>query len=332
MNLVTGATGHIGNVLVRQLLERGERVRALLWRGEDASPLAGLAVDTVEGDVLDPASLRAALDGIEVVYHLAGVISIMPGRNSLVHRINVEGTRNVIEAVCEMGVRRLIYTSSIHAIHRAPHGTVIDESVPFDTFNAVSTYDHSKAEASLNVLASICKGLDAVIACPTGVIGPYDFRRSELGQVILDYVSHKPQLYVDGAYDFVDVRDVARGLILTREKGCTGETYILSGEQMTVRGLLEALREITGKHIPHFRMPMKLARFAARFMPLYYRLSSARPRFTPYSLETLEGNSVISHAKARRELGYAPRALRESLADTVRWFVENRHRLSGVAG
>jgi dihydroflavonol-4-reductase len=254
----------------------------------------------------------------------------MPGTDKLVHRVNVEGTRNIVQAACQAGVRRLVYTSSIHAIHRAPHGTVIDETIPFDTFNALSTYDHSKAEASLNVLASISRGLDVVIACPTGVVGPYDYRRSEMGQLILDCVLRKPALYVDGAYDFVDVRDVADGLILAAEKGRTGETYILSGERLTVRGLLDTVWELTGGRFPRIKIPFDLARIAAVFTPLYYRLSKTKPRFTSYSLETLKSNSVISHDKAARELGYQPRSLRESLDDTVQWFLQNRYLLVRV--
>src|SRR5512136_2416534 len=131
MILVTGATGHIGNVLVRKLLDRGERVRALIWRGEDTTPLQGLPVEQVEGDVLDPASLDIAMRGIRTVYHLAGIISIMPGRDPIVWRVNVEGTRNVLAAARKAHVRRLVYTSSIHAIKRAPHGVTMDESLGF---------------------------------------------------------------------------------------------------------------------------------------------------------------------------------------------------------
>src|SRR5512138_3626745 len=135
MILVTGATGHIGNVLCRKLVERGEKVRALVWRGEDTSSIKGLPIEMLEGDVLDINSLRAALRGVKTVFHLAGIISIMPGANPLVQRVNVQGTRNIIAAATEARVRRLIYTSSIHAIHRAPIGTVIDETLPFDMNN-----------------------------------------------------------------------------------------------------------------------------------------------------------------------------------------------------
>jgi dihydroflavonol-4-reductase len=330
MNLVTGATGHIGNVLVRNLLARGQKVRAMLFPGEDPSPLHGLDVERVDADVLDFQSLLAAFQDIEVAYHLAGIITIMPGINQQVQAVNVMGTRNVIQAARLSGVRRLVYTSSIHALSRIPHGTTIDESVPFDPQHAISAYDHSKAQASLEVLEAVRGGLNAVIACPTGVIGPYDYRGSEMGQLILDCVDRKPMFYVDGAYDFVDVRDVAQGLALTAERGRTGESYILSGERLSVLGMMKTVQEVIGKRLLTLKVPMQLAHFSARFTPLYYRLTRTKPRFTPYSLETITSNSVISHAKARRELGYSPRPLAETLADTVRWFLQHRSNQTGL--
>lgn len=331
MLLVTGPTGHIGNVLVRELVRRGEKVRALVLPRDDLTPLVGLDVELVLGDVLDQNSLRRAFDGVQDVFHLAGMISIMPGRNELVRRVNVEGTHNILRAAREANIRRLVYTSSIHALHRVPHGVIIDESVPFDPQHAISDYDQSKAEASLAVLEAAQHGLDAVIACPTGVVGPYDFKGSEMGQIILDCIDKKPQLYVEGAYDFVDVRDVAQGLILAREKGSTGETYILSGERMTVKKLLEMVWGVTGKRFMQMKVPMTLAHFISNFTPTYYRLMKKKPRITPYSIETLLSNSVITHEKASRELGYVPRSLQESLADTVQWFLENRRLLNSAA-
>lgn len=331
MNLVTGATGHIGNVLVRLLLERGEKVRAMVLPGENPLPLQGLDVELVVADVLDFQSLLTAFENVDVVYHLAGIISILPGRDSMVQVVNVLGTRNVIQAALSMGVRRLVYTSSIHALRRVPHGILIDETVPFDPEHAISSYDSSKASASLEVLTAVQNGLDAVIVCPTGVIGPYDYRGSEMGQLILDCVEQKPMLYVDGAYDFVDVRDVAQGLILAGEKGRCGESYILSGERIEVMDIIRIVQEILGKRLFRMKIPMSLAQLAAGITPLYYRLSHVRPRFTPYSLATIVSNSVISHAKAYKELGYQPRPLRESLRDTVKWLIINK-KLSSTPG
>ena len=322
MNLITGATGHIGNVLVRMLLDRGEEVRAMIMPGEDPTPLMDQDVEIVEADVLDYQSLLKAFDHMDIVYHLAGMISILPGRQPLVEAVNVLGTRNVLKAAHDSGVRRLVYTSSIHALKRVPHGILIDETVPFDPEHAISSYDSSKASASLDVLDAVQHGLDAVIVCPTGVIGPYDFRRSEMGQLILDCVEQKPMLYVDGAYDFVDVRDVAEGLILASEKGRCGESYILSGERIEVLDIIKIVQEIMGKRLFSLKIPLSLANLTAKITPIYYRLTHAKPRFTPYSLATIASNSVISHAKALLELGYHPRPLQESLSDTVKWFLK----------
>ncbi len=324
MILVTGATGHIGNVLCRRLVEKGEKVRALVWRGEDTACIRGLPVEIVEGDVLEVESLREAMKGVKVVFHLAGIISIMPGENPQVKQVNVQGTRNILSAATEARVKRLVYTSSIHAIHRAPHGTVIDETLPFDAENPYGAYDCSKAEASLEVLKAAAKGLNAVIVCPTGVIGPYDFRGSELGEVIRGAAEARPMFYVEGAYDFVDVRDVVEGLILAAQKGRRGESYILGGNKISVRYLIETVREVTGKAFASIKIPFSLAEMAAKFTPWYYRRTRAKPRFTPYSLEVLQSNSDISHKKAERELGYKPRPAFETIRDTVRWFFERK--------
>ena len=320
MWLVTGATGHIGNVLVRKLLERGENVRALILPGESRESISGLKVEAFEGDVLNMDSVFESMQGIKGIFHLAGVISIMPGPNPFVRKVNVEGTKNILRAANEKKIK-LIYTSSIHAIQRVEEG-VIDESVPYDMNNPYGAYDRSKAEATLEVLNAARSGLEAVVACPTGVIGPYDFRGSMMGAVIHDAAVAKPTLYVDGAYDFVDVRDVADGLIAAAENGKRGESYILSGQKITVRYLLETVREITGKHFFQMKIPFDLAKFAAKFTPAYYRFANETPRFTPYSLEVLQSNSNISHAKATRELGYKPRPIFDSIRDAVKWFLE----------
>lgn len=323
MVVVTGATGHIGNVLVRELLSRSKNVRVVIPPSEDTSPLDGLKVEMVEGDVRQIDSLMRAFKGADVVYHLAGIISILPGKSELLYQVNVAGTRNVVEACLRAGVRRLVYTSSIHAIAEPPHGTVIDETFPFDPDRAIGEYDSSKAQATLEVLQGVKQGLDAVIVCPTGVIGPYDYKLSEMGQLFIDFVKKKLKVYIDGAYDYVDVRDVAIGHILACEKGRTGESYILSGERITTEDLMLMIEEITGVRPPHFKMPIWLAKIIATFTPLYYSLTKTKPRFTKYSIRTLTSNSTISCEKARRELGYSPRPTRESIVDAIKWFREN---------
>lgn len=323
MIVVTGATGHIGNVLVRELLSRGENVRVLIPPFEDTTPLEGLEVERVEGDVLKVDSLVEAFKAANVVYHLAGIVSIMPGKSDLLYQVNVGGARNVAEACLKSGVRRLVYTSSIHALAAPLPGTVIDESLPFDPDKSMGEYDRSKAQATLEVLKAVEQGLDAVIVCPSGVVGPYDFKLSEMGQLFVDFVKGRLKVYIEGSCDFVDVRDVAIGHVLACKKGRTGESYILSGEGITIHALMLLLEEITGVRAPRSKLPIVLAQLAAIFMPLYHRLTRTKPLFTKYSIQTLVRGCNVSREKARRELGYSPRPLRESIVDAIQWFKEN---------
>ncbi|MEW6105959.1 MAG: NAD-dependent epimerase/dehydratase family protein, partial [Bacillota bacterium] len=187
-------------------------------------------------------------------------------------------------------------------------------------------YDRSKARATLEVLKVSARGLDAVVVCPTGVTGPYDFRVSEVGQLIVDYAKGKMKAYMDGAYDFVDVRDVAAGHILAAEKGRPREAYILSGERITVSGLMSLLEKVTGVPRPRLKLPNWVADLAGALAPVHSFVTRRRPLVTTYSLHVLRGNSVVSSAKARRELGYTSRPLRESIEDAFRWLRDN-HKL-----
>jgi dihydroflavonol-4-reductase len=328
MVIVTGATGHIGNVLVRQLLSRGEIVRTIVNPSRDTAPLNGLEIEVCEADICHIDPLMQAFKGSDVVYHLAAKISILPGKGELLHQVNVLGTRNVVEACLRSGVPRLVYASSIYAMKEPPWGTVIDESCPYAPESVPGGYAGCKAQATLEVVRGVEQGLNAVILCPTGVIGPYDYRISEMGQLILNFMAGKLKAYVAGAYDFVDVRDVATGLILACEKGRSGESYILSGEQITVPNLLLMLEEITGVKAPSFKIPVWLARIVAKVAPLYARLTKTKPLFTTYSVDVLASNSLVSSEKARRELGYSARPVRDSVADAVWWFKESGYTTS----
>jgi dihydroflavonol-4-reductase len=327
--LVTGAAGHLGNVLVRELLEHGYDVRAMVLPNEDVAALVGLDVEIKLGNVLDPASLERVLKGIDYVFHMAGIVSIVPGEEELVWNVNVEGTRNVLKAVKNSGVKRLVYTSSIHAFSRAWEG-IINEDVPFDPDNPAGTYDRTKATATLAVKQAIKEGLDAVIVCPTGVIGPYDYRGSSMGELVNDLTQRRIHMLVEGAYDFVDVRDVATGHRLALERGKTGQVYILSGHQIQLFQLKEMVQKIVGFRTPTINIPIKLASIGAVFATLYYRLARKQPKFTKYALETVQSNSVISNAKAKRELGYSPRDVFKTIADTVKWWQTNKGKNSGL--
>ncbi len=320
MIVITGATGHLGNVLVRKLVNMNKKVRVLILPGEDIASLGGLEIEKVEGDVRLPDSLRKAFEGAEIVYHCAGIISILPGQQKQLYQVNVLGTRNVVNMCLETKVKRLVYTSSIHALSEPSPGIVIDESREFNPENVLGEYSKSKALGTLEVLKGIEKGLDAVILCPSGIIGPHDYRISEMGKLIVDFVKGKVKACVSGAYDFVDVRDVAEGLILAYEKGKKGECYILSGQQISVQQLLKFLEEISGVKAPSFKIPHQAARAAGFFNVLYCNLMKIKPLFTPFSIDVLASNSLVSCQKAQNKLGYSPRSIYESIKDTVRWF------------
>jgi dihydroflavonol-4-reductase len=320
MILVTGATGHIGNVLVRTLLGGGQHVRALVRPGKAPPALAGLDVEIFPGDILDTDSIEGALRGVSLVYHLAARISLASGPDPETERVNLEGTRNVIAGMRRSGTARLVYASSIYALSKPVDGTPIDETQPFDTVDCLGAYDRSKAWASLAVQSAAADGLEAVIVCPTAVTGPYDFHDSEAGRAIRLYMRPGLKFYVEGAYDFIDVRDAAQGFILAAEKGRCGETYILSGDRLTVRELVQTVWDAAGGWHASLEVPLWLAYWVADLMPLYNDLTGSKPFFTRYSLDAIGSNSHISHAKATRELGFQPRPACQAVADAVRWF------------
>jgi dihydroflavonol-4-reductase len=323
MNLVTGGAGHLGNVLVRELVDRGEVVRVLILPGEDTQSLFRLPVEIVEGNVLDSVSLIKAMDGVDVVFHMAGLVSITPEGATIMEKVNVQGTQNVIDAVKATGVKQLIYTSSIHALERPPLGVSINETCQFDPENPAGAYDCTKAQASLLVKQAAQEGMDARIVCPTGVIGPHDYRRSEMGELIRGWVKNTINFGMDGAFDFVDVRDVAVGHILVRDQGKPGETYILGGERIELNALHKLIKKVTGKDKRFISFPLPIVKLITPMAEWYYKLTKTKPLVTRYSIETIISNSDISYEKAKRELGYKPRQLLNTIADTVDWWREN---------
>ncbi len=323
MVVITGATGHIGNALVRELASEGTNIRALVLPGETTKSIDGLGVEYFSGDVRDYRSLIRAFKGAEVVYHLAGIVSIGSGKKKLLRDVNVQGTMNVCDACRDLGIPRLIYVSSIHAFKEPPRGTLISETKDFDPKHVGGNYAKSKAEATRYVLKSATEGLNAVIVHPTGVIGPYEYRLSNMGQLFVDFMRSRLYAIIDGAYDFVDVRDVAKGIVLAAKFGQKGENYILSGEQISVKSMMEVLSGETGIKAPTRIIPCWLAQFTGFFAEIYYKARKQQPLFTSYSVSTLSSNSMTNSGKALKEFGYKSRPLRETIKDTVAWLKEH---------
>jgi dihydroflavonol-4-reductase len=281
--------------------------------------LAGLDVDIMPGDVLNVDSLERAMHGVSLVYHLAARISLSSGPDPETERVNLAGTQNVISAVLRSGTARLVYASSFYALRKPPDGALIDESQPFDALQCQGAYDRSKARASLAVQAAVADGLDAVIVCPTAVTGPYDYRGSETGRAIRLYMQPGLKFTVKGAYDFIDVRDAARGFILAAGQGRRGETYILSGDRLTVREVAQTIWQAAPGWHASLEVPLWLAYWVAGLTPFYAELTGTQPIFTRYSLDAIGSNSHFSHARASRELGFQPRPARQAVLDAARW-------------
>jgi len=324
--VVTGATGHIGNVLVKALVKKEEKIRAFVMPSESLIPLKDLDIEIFYGDVRNLKSLEEAFRNADVVYHLAGIVSILK-KNKNIYDINVGGTKNVIKACLSCHVRRLVYMSSIHAFEEPPKGVSIIETKSFDPSKVVGEYAKSKAMATIEVLKAKDEGLDAIIVHPTGVIGPYEYKLSNMGQMIYNFMKGKIRFYIKGAYDFVDVRDVVSGTILACEKGQSGENYILSGEQITVKKIFDILSKELNVRCPSVEIPTWMVKSTAPISEFFHDLFkiSEQQIYTPYSIHTLLSNSLTSHEKASRELGYSPRNIETSIKDTAEWIKELYH-------
>ncbi len=320
--VVTGASGLLGAALVRGLLARGLHVRALYRSNVRA--LEGIDVEPLQADVIDPAALASAFEGAAVVYHSAAFVSIDPRDGEITRRINVEGTRNVIDAGRKAGVRRMVHVSSVHALKQDPLDRPLDESRPLEDSETASPYERSKAEAEREVLAAVEAGFDAVIVNPAGVIGPHDYKPTGSGRMLIDLGMGTLPALLPGGHDWVDSRDVAEGAILAAEKGRTGERYILSGRWCSLTELARLVEASIGTRAPRFVVPMSVAKMSAVFAEVQSRITRRPPLFNRQALKVLDAkNKAMSHEKAKRELGYAPRPLEETLADIYAWAFES---------
>lgn len=320
--IITGADGHLGSALVRILRRRGWEVRGLVMPGHGSRMTDTASVQYGEGDVRDVASLHhlfQGLDGREIyVIHTAGIVDISREAAGYIWDVNVEGTRNIIGMCREYGVKRLVYVSSVHAIPEKTGMAVIREENHFSPDSVEGLYAKTKAEATQAVLDAAAEGLDAVVVQPSGILGPYGSYSNYMVQLLDDYVHGRLPACVRGGYDFVDVRDVARGCLQAVEKGRTGQCYILSNRHYEIREILDMARQVAGgRRLPV--LPMWMARAALPLMERYAKRRKERPLYTAYSLYVLESNDRFSHDKATGELGYCPRDLRETVRDTIRW-------------
>ncbi len=316
---VTGASGHLGANLVRALLDGGHKVTALVR--DDVRALEGLPVRRIQGDLFDPATLRRAFDGSEVCFHAAGMIAITSDPTGEVTRINQKGPRAVVDACLETGVRRLVHVSSIHAFSSRPAGAPTNESRgPVDADPTPSVYGCSKALGEREILEGVARGLDAVIVNPTAIIGPYDWKPSRMGRLILAIAHGRMPALVDGGFNFVGAGDVARGAIAAAKLGRRGERYLLSGSWWSVAELARQVARACGTKPPRIVVPAAIARAGAPIVEAFARWTGASPLYTREAMQHLSDHREIDRGKAERELAYAPRPLDEAIEETVAWF------------
>jgi len=318
---VTGASGHIGSNLVRELISKGHQVRVLYH--EDNRGFEGLPVEAIPGSMNDQDALTRLVTGTDIVFHLAAQISINGKNDKRLLDKNIEGTRNIIEAIHRSGNIRLIHFSSIHALEHEPLDQVLDENRPLALTDPIY-YTQSKAYSEQIVLKAVTNGLDAIILNPTAVIGPFDFKPSLMGQAIVRFYKGRLPALIPGGYDWVDVRDVVQAAINATTKGKTGKRYILSGQWKTIKTLGQEVHYLGGRKIPCIRVPFWLAIAAVPLFRLLAWLSGRIPLYTYESLHIIKnGNPAISSLLARNELNYQPRPFEGTVKDTVAWYREN---------
>lgn len=327
--IVTGANGFLGNNIVRQLCQNSENeIRTLVVKGTDEASLTGLNCKIYYGDVTNPASLREIFDNTDgatvYVIHCAAIVSIKSKYDKHMRDVNITGTLNVANMVLEKGAR-FIYVSSVHAITERPNGQPMSEISVFEPDKVKGLYAKTKAEAASKILKMVSeKGLDACILHPSGIIGPGDFAHSHLTQLIIDYCEKRLTAAVNGGYDFVDVRDVANGVISACYHGKCGECYILSNKYITVKEMLDMASQVYGVRKIKTILPLWFAKLTAPLSELYYAIKKQPPLYTSYSLYTLQSNSNFSNAKAKKELSYTTRNFFDTIKDTIEWLVAHK--------
>ncbi|MDA1090768.1 MAG: NAD-dependent epimerase/dehydratase family protein [Proteobacteria bacterium] len=326
MIFMTGATGFVGSAVLRKLIGRGLEVRALVRPSSDRQNLEGLDVELVEGDLLDPDSLKPALRGCTGLFHVAADYRLWAPKPEAMFKANVDGTRTLMLAAGECGVARIVYTSSVAVLGQAPGDGAADEDTPVQFSDMIGPYKQSKFLAEAEVRGLIeTESLPVVIVNPSTPIGPRDIKPTPTGRMIVEAASGRMPAYVDTGLNVVHVDDVADGHLLAFDKGKVGERYILGGENLSLKEILYTIAEITGGKPPRLKIPHDLIMPFALVAETWARLTGgAEPFATTDGLKMAKKKMFFSHQKAVQALGYAPRPAVAALGDAVQWFRDHR--------
>lgn len=327
--LLTGASGFLGSVICRQLLECGESVRAFVMPGDKTEKYIPQGAEIIHGDLCNKEQISEFFrveKGIRLkVIHCASIVTVDPAYNQKVIDVNVGGTRNIIE-LCRQseGFEKLVYVGSTGTLPEEPHGTPISEPERFDATSPRDCYSQSKAAASQLVLNAAHEGLNACIVMPSGIMGPGDFSLSTTTHTVIEIIRGEMPIGIDGSFNLVDVRDLASGTIAAMDKGRAGESYILGNDLLRFRDFARIIHELTDCKRIRLFLSCKTAHRIAAFLERRAEKSGKKPLMTTFSVYNLARNNVFDSSKARRELGYTTRPVEETLREEVFWMKENK--------
>jgi len=321
--LVTGGNGFVGCHIVRALLQEGREVRVLLRAGADVRTLRGLQYEPFIGDLRDPGAVARAAEGCDEIYHVAADYRLWLLDEAPMYATNLEGTRNVLAAARRSGVARVIHTSTVGTLGIPPDGPG-REDVPVSLEDMVGAYKRSKFLAEQAALEAARAGLPVVIVNPSTPVGPFDYKPTPTGRVIVDFLNGRMPAYLDTGLNLVDVEDVARGHLLASVRGKIGEKYILGGENLTLGQVFQLLAALSGVPAPKLRIPYAVAYgFALAAEAIARTVTKREPRASLTAVRMARKRMFFDSGKARRELGYAPRPVDDAVARAIAYYRES---------
>jgi dihydroflavonol-4-reductase len=328
--LVTGATGFVGSHVARQLVSAGQSVRALVRPGSNLEALGGLDIEYFKGDLRDASSLEPAMQGVRRVFHVAADYRLWTTRPEEIYENNVEGTRKLLAAAQNAGVERIVYTSTVATIAVPRHGALPNEDTHATLGEMIGHYKRSKFLAEQVAVEAAANGVPVVIVNPTAPVGPWDWKPTPTGRIILDFLKGKMPAYVDTGLNVAAVEDIASGHLLAAEKGRVGERYILGARNMTLKQVLDALSAITGRPAPRVRLPHAVALAAGYADQLFSRLAGREPQIPVEGVKMSRHRMFVESDKATRELGYKPTSVEAALERAVRWYEQHGYLATGA--
>src|SRR6266478_6178728 len=328
--LVTGASGFLGSHVARQLVARGEKVRVLLRASSNNRAIADLPLEYVTGDLRDSASLARALAGVTRVFHVAADYRLWAKHKQDIYDSNVGGTKNLLEAAKRANVAQFIYTSTVAtiAVDRPEHP---NEFTDAKLGEMVGHYKRSKWMAEKEALGAAKSGLPVIVAMPTTPVGPWDWKPTPTGKIILDFLNGKMPGYVKTGLNFIGVEECAAGHLLIAEKGKVGERYLLGGENLTLKQMLDTLAKITGLRAPMLKIPHGLALGVAYANNVFSRLLGREPGIPVEGVKIARHMMFVDCSRAKRELGFQAEPVAAALERAVRWYEANGYIAKGRA-